>query len=109
VTNFPCVYTIHFGLAQGVSFRGHRDHDYFQCLLWSDGAVPVDLTASKEAMMHHSLGEQEKEDCQDDYKQELSNSEPPGWFSFCSGLIQISCHQSYASSRSGACHGTAIL
>jgi len=32
-------------------------------LLWSEGAVPVDPAASKEAMMHHALGKQKKDHC----------------------------------------------
>ncbi len=32
-------------------------------------------TAFKEAVMHHALPKEEKDDDQDDYKQELSNSE----------------------------------
>jgi hypothetical protein len=34
----------------------------------------VDPAASKEAVTHHALGKEKKDDCQDDYKQELSNS-----------------------------------
>jgi hypothetical protein len=40
----------------------------------SGGAIPVDPAASKEAVTHHALGKEKKDDCQDDYKQELSNS-----------------------------------
>jgi hypothetical protein len=47
----------------------------FQCLLWSEGAVSVDPAASKEAVTHHALEKEKKDDCQDDYKQELSNPE----------------------------------
>jgi hypothetical protein len=36
----------------------------------SDGAVPVDALASKEAMTHHVLAKQKKDDCQGDYKHE---------------------------------------
>ena len=36
----------------------------------------MDPAASTEAMMHHALGKQKKDDCQGDYKQERSNSEP---------------------------------
>jgi hypothetical protein len=32
--------------------------------------------ALKETVTHHALAEQKKDDCQDDYKQEPSNSEP---------------------------------
>jgi len=64
----------------------------------SDGAVPVDPSAYTEAVTHHALGKQKKDDCQDDYKQELSNSEP-GWLSPCGARrIQIICHQSCVSS-----------
>jgi hypothetical protein len=48
----------------------------------SDGAVPVKPAAFKEAVMHHALAKQKKDDCQEDYKQELSNSER-GWLSSC--------------------------
>jgi hypothetical protein len=51
------------------------DQDSFQCLLLSDGAVPVFPATFKEAMMHHALAKQKKDDCQDNYKHELSNSE----------------------------------
>jgi len=43
---------------------------------WYEGAVPVDRAASEEAMTHHALGKQKKEDCQDGYKQHPSDSEP---------------------------------
>jgi hypothetical protein len=50
----------------------------------------------EEAMTHHALAKQKKDDCQDDYKHGLSNSER-GWLSFCRVLrIQVSCHQSYS-------------
>ena len=52
----------------------------FQGLLLSDGAVPVKPAAFKKAVMHHALAQQKKDDCQEDYKQELSNSER-GWLS----------------------------
>jgi len=44
--------------------------------LWHDGAVPVDPAAFMEAVTHHALCEQKKDECQDDYKQKRSNSEP---------------------------------
>jgi hypothetical protein len=69
----------------------------------------MDPAASTEAMMHHALGKQKKDDCQDDYKQERSNSEPGQLWSCRGRRIQMSCHQSCVYSRSGACHGTAIL
>jgi hypothetical protein len=62
------------------SHHSSRDQDFFQCLLLSGGAVPVDPAAFMEAVTHHALAKQKKDDCQDDYKQELSNSER-GWFS----------------------------
>jgi hypothetical protein len=42
----------------------------------------VDALASKEAMTHHVLAKQKKDDCQDNYKQEMSNSERV-WLSSC--------------------------
>ena len=70
------------GLRATATTRGgiirSQDQDFFQCLLWSDGAVPVEPAAYMEAVTHHALGEQKKDDCQDDYKQETFNSEP-GW------------------------------
>jgi hypothetical protein len=54
----------------------------------------VGALASKEAMTHHVLAKQEKDDCQDNYKQEMSNSER-GWLPSAGVLrIQVSCHQS---------------
>jgi hypothetical protein len=44
-------------------------------LVWSEGAIPVKRAASKEAVTHHALEKEKKNDCQDDYKQELSNPE----------------------------------
>ena len=65
-----------------------------ESLLLSDGAVPVVPAALKEAVTHHALAKQKKDDRQDDYKQELSNSER-GWLLSCRVLcIQVSCHQS---------------
>jgi len=40
--------------------------------------VLVAPASSKEAVTHHVVGKQKKEDCQDNYKQELSNSQPDG-------------------------------
>jgi hypothetical protein len=34
--------------------------------------------SSKEAVTHHVVGKQKKEDCQDNYKQEFSNPQPHG-------------------------------
>jgi hypothetical protein len=45
-------------------------------MLWVEGVVPVDPATSEEAMMHHALGKHKTDDCQGDYKQESSNSEP---------------------------------
>ena len=63
--------------------------------------------ALKEAMTHHALAKQKKDDCQDDYKQELSNSEG-GWLRSCRACSIQLCHQSYLSARSGACLGPAL-
>ena len=68
----------------------------------------MDAAALMEAVTHHALAKQKKDDCQDDYKQELSNSER-GWLSSCrSPRIQRSCHQICLSARLGGCHGTVI-
>jgi hypothetical protein len=50
--------------------------------------------SSKKAVTHHAVGKQKKEECQGNYKQELSNPQPhgPSFFSRC--RIQIGCHQS---------------
>ena len=55
-------------------------------LLLSDGAVPVFPATLKEAMTHHALPKQKKDDRQDSYKQELSNSEK-GWLSSGRGQL----------------------
>jgi len=81
------------------SHHSGRDQDFPRCLLLSDGAVPVDPAAFMEAVTHHALAKQKKDDCQDDHKQELSNSER-GWRSSCrSPCIQRSCHQICLSAR----------
>ncbi len=56
------------------------DQDVFQSPLLPESAVPVNPAASKEVVTHHALAKQKKDDCQDDYKHETSNSEP-GWLS----------------------------
>jgi hypothetical protein len=38
-----------------------------------DEAMLVAPASSKEAVTHHVVGKQKKEDCQDNYQQELSN------------------------------------
>jgi hypothetical protein len=53
-----------------------KAHDAFQSLLWSDGAIPVDPAASKEAVMHHALAKQKKNHDQEDDKQEFCDSGP---------------------------------
>jgi hypothetical protein len=61
--------------------------------LSSDGTVSVEPTAFEEAVTHHALAKQKKDDRQDDPNQELSNSER-GWLSSCTSTrIQRSCHQ----------------
>ena len=48
---------------------------WLPAILLSDGAVPVDPLALKEAVTQHAMAKQKKKDRQEDYKQELSNSE----------------------------------
>jgi hypothetical protein len=55
-------------------------------LLLSDGAVPVFPATLKEAMTHHTLPKQKKDDRQDSYKQELPNSEKE-WLSSGRGRL----------------------
>src|ERR1700691_856789 len=55
---------------------------YIPAMLLSKGAVPVDTAAYVEAVTHHALGEQKKDHCHDDYKQETSDSESR-WLSSC--------------------------
>jgi hypothetical protein len=43
-----------------------------------DGAMLVAPASSKEAVTHHVVRKQKKEDCQDNYKHELSNAQPDG-------------------------------
>jgi hypothetical protein len=50
----------------------------------SDGAVPVFAAALKEAVTHHALAEQEKDNRQDSYKEKLPDSEI-GWLSSVTG------------------------
>jgi hypothetical protein len=49
--------------------------DSIQCPLLSKGSIPVDPAPFVEAVTDHALGEQKKDDCEDDYNQETSNSE----------------------------------
>jgi hypothetical protein len=58
-----------------------------------DGAMLV-APASKKAVTHHAVCKQKKEECQDNYKKELSNPRPYGPSFFRRRSIQISCHQS---------------
>jgi hypothetical protein len=59
-----------------------------------DGAMLVAPASSKEAVTHHAVGKEKKEECQDNYKQELSNAQPHGPSVFRRPCIQISRHQS---------------
>jgi hypothetical protein len=59
-----------------------------------DGAMLVAPASSKKAVTHHAVGKQKKEECQDNYKQELSNPQPHGPSFFSRYRIQIGCHQS---------------
>jgi|HubBroStandDraft_1064217.scaffolds.fasta_scaffold00959_5 hypothetical protein len=64
-----------------VRVNPHRTaHLKWPTQLLADGAVPVHPLALKEAVTHHGLAKQKKDDCQEDYKQELSSSER-GWLS----------------------------
>ncbi len=92
-----------------VTSRSSRDQDFFQCLLLSRGAVPVDPPALMEAVTHHALAKQKKNDCQDDYKQELSHSERGRLSSGRGRRIQRSCHQSCVSTRSKLLHFHRVL
>jgi len=69
----------------------------------------VDPATLKEAVTHHALPKQKKENCQNDDQHERSDSER-GWLWFCRGSrIRIGCHRSCVSAKTGACHGTAVL
>jgi hypothetical protein len=59
-----------------------------------DRAMLVAPASSKEAVTHHAVGKQKQKECQDNYKQELSNPQPHGRLFFSRPCIQISCHQS---------------
>jgi hypothetical protein len=53
--------------------ESHEHHskprpEFCNRLLWSEGTVLVDPAASKETVMHHALGKQKKDNCQDDKK-----------------------------------------
>ena len=50
--------------------------------------------SSKEAVTHHVVRKQKKEECQDNYKQKLSNPQPDGPSFLRPRCIQIRCHQS---------------
>jgi hypothetical protein len=43
--------------------------------LLPEGAVPMKPAALKKSVTHHAVAEQKKDDCQDNYKQELPRSE----------------------------------
>jgi len=78
------------------------------CLLLSDGAIPVSSAALEEAVSHHAMAKHKKDDCQEDYKQELSNSERRWPSPRTARRIQISCHQSAPFAKSSSRHGTVI-
>ena len=42
---------------------GAATKPFFRGLLWSEGVVPVDPAASKEAVPHHTLAKQKKDHC----------------------------------------------
>jgi hypothetical protein len=73
-----------------------------------DGTALVEPAAFVEAVTHHALCKQKKDECQNDYKQQHSNPKP-GWLSpFRGRRIRIGCHQNRLCAKSTACHGTAI-
>jgi hypothetical protein len=80
-----------------------------QRLLWSEDAVLVDPAASKETVMNHALGKQNKSNCQDDKKQELCNLAPKRLFPCRGCLIRFLSHLSYLSAKSGDRRGIAIV
>jgi hypothetical protein len=59
-----------------------------------NGAMLIAPASSKEAVTHHAMGKQKKEECQDNYKQELSDPQPHGPSFVSCRCLQISCHQS---------------
>jgi hypothetical protein len=61
-----CLQAVHF-----VSLWWDRERD----LSWQN-LMLVEPSAFMEAVAYHALGKQKKDDCQEDYKQEPSNSEP---------------------------------
>jgi hypothetical protein len=64
-----------------------------------NGAMLIAPASSKEAVTHHAMGKQKKEDGQDNYKQELSDPQPHGPSFVSCRCIQISCHQSRLRNR----------
>src|ERR1700691_3623716 len=48
------------------------------CFSGREGAMLVAPSSSKKAVTHHAVGKQKKEECQDNYKQKLSNPQPHG-------------------------------
>jgi len=67
-----------------------------------DGTVLVAPASSKEAVTHHVVRKQKKEDCQDNDQQEFSSPQPDGPSFFRRRCIQISCHQSRLRTSLGA-------
>jgi len=80
----------------------------FQRLLWSESAVLVDPTASKETVMHHALGKKKNGDGQPDKKQELCNLEPGRLFPRRDCLIRILSHLNYLPTKSSDCNVLAV-
>jgi hypothetical protein len=56
-----------------------------------------------EAVTHHALSKETKGDCQDNKKQELSNSEPERFLLFRGFVIRTLCHLSCLSAKSSDC------
>lgn len=58
----------------------------------------MDPSTAKEAVMDHTLAKKEKDDCQDDYEQELSNSERRWFWSSSGRRIRVRCRHCVLSS-----------
>jgi hypothetical protein len=60
---------------------------FFPSRLWSDGSVAVVSATLMEAVPHHALYQQKTNDRQNDYDQQISDSEAWRlWFSRCRGV-----------------------
>jgi len=73
-----------------------------------DGTPLVEPAAFVEAVTHHALCKEKKDQCQNDYEQQHSNPKPEWLSPFRGRRIRIGCHQNRLCAKSTACHGTAI-